>query len=169
MSQSVQTSVSASSPIVARAFAQLRLARADAHELGELYRLGAASTDAVAAPLVSDGQALGAVLVVMPANLQAEVDVELVAAVADLASASLANGRRLAQTHAEARRDALTGLANKRSFDEHLAAALGRARTERGPLSLVLFDLDDFGGAIRCRRSRPGSPDSRCTGRPARS
>ena len=98
----------------------------------------------MAAPLVSDGQALGAVLVVMPANLQAEVDVELVAAVADLASASLANERRFAQTHAEARRDALTGLANKRSFDEHLTATLARARTARGSVSLVLFDLDDF-------------------------
>jgi cyclic di-GMP phosphodiesterase len=130
--------------IVARAFKGLRLERADAHELAELYRLGAACSEAVATPLVADGAALGALLVAMPANVQAAVDVELVAAVADLASASLANERMFALSHAEARRDALTGLANKRAFDEHAEVSLTRARVARGQVSLVLFDLDDF-------------------------
>jgi diguanylate cyclase (GGDEF)-like protein len=135
----------ASAPsIVSRAYAELQLERADTHDLGELYRLGAACADAVAAPLVADGQALGALLVAMPANVQAVVDVDLVSAVADLASASLANERRLAFTYAEARRDALTGLANKRAFDEHLASTLSRASVANERVSLVLFDLDDF-------------------------
>jgi cyclic di-GMP phosphodiesterase len=135
----------ASAPgVVRRAFSELSLERADAHELGELYRLGAACSDAVAAPLVADGQPLGALLVAMPANVQASVDVELVSAVADLASASLANERRFALTHAEARRDALTGLANKRAFDELLEATLTRAQLGKERVSLVLFDLDDF-------------------------
>ena len=43
-----------------RAFAELRLVEADTHELGELYRLGAACTQAMAAPLIADAQALGA-------------------------------------------------------------------------------------------------------------
>jgi diguanylate cyclase (GGDEF)-like protein len=127
--------------VVVRAFSELTLAHADAHELGELYRLGAACGEAIAAPLVADGQALGAVFVALPASVQAEGDPELVSAVADLASAALANERRLALTHAEARRDALTGLANKRAFDEHLGKL---TRTLRGPVSLVLFDLDGF-------------------------
>ncbi|MEP6910647.1 MAG: response regulator [Actinomycetota bacterium] len=130
--------------IVARAFSELRLARADAHELGELYRLGAACADAISAPLVADGEAFGAVLVALPASVQAEADPELVAAVADLASAALANERRLAFTHAEARRDALTGLANKRAFDECLEHALAEAAEDGKIVSLVLFDLDDF-------------------------
>jgi len=135
----------ASAPsIVSRAYSELQLERADPHDLGELYRLGAACSDAVAAPLVAGGQALGALLVAMPANVQAGVDVELVAAVADLASASLANERRLAFTYAEARRDALTGLANKRAFDEHLASSLTRASVANERVSVVLFDLDDF-------------------------
>jgi len=135
----------ASAPsIVSRAYSELQLERADPHDLGELYRLGAACSDAVAAPLVADGQALGALLVAMPANVQSAVDEELVAAVADLASASLANERRLAFTYAEARRDALTGLANKRAFDEHLASSLTRASVGNKRVSVVLFDLDDF-------------------------
>ena len=127
--------------VVVRAFSELTLAQADAHELGELYRLGAACGEAIAAPLVADGQTLGAVFVALPPSVQAEGDPELVSAVADLASAALANERRLALTHAEARRDALTGLANKRAFDEQLGKL---PRPMRGPVSLVLFDLDEF-------------------------
>ena len=130
--------------VVVRAFTELTLAQADTHELGELYRLGAACGEAIAAPLVADGQALGALFVALPASVQAAGDPELVSAVADLASAALANERRLAMTHAEARRDALTGLANKRAFDE----LLGRLPDNAGPMtdftSLVLFDLDGF-------------------------
>jgi diguanylate cyclase (GGDEF)-like protein len=130
--------------VVVRAFSELTLAQADAHELGELYRLGAACGEAIAAPLVADGQALGALFVALPASVQAEGDPELVSAVADLASAALANERRLALTHAEARRDALTGLANKRAFDEHLGKLSEEPRPMRRPMSLVLFDLDGF-------------------------
>jgi diguanylate cyclase (GGDEF)-like protein len=130
--------------VVARAFSELRLVHADTHELGELYRLGAACGEAIAAPLIDDAQALGAVLVALPASVQAKGDPELVAAVADLAAAALASERRLALTHAEARRDALTGLANKRAFDEHLEEVLIDPRHRPGPISLILFDLDDF-------------------------
>src|SRR6266508_3768372 len=59
----------ASAPsIISRAYSELQLERADPHDLGELYRLGAACSDAVAAPLVADGQALGALLVAMRVN-----------------------------------------------------------------------------------------------------
>ena len=130
--------------VVLRAFTELAHAQADTHELGELYRLGAACGEAIAAPLVADGHALGALLVALPASVQVAGDPELVAAVADLASASLANERRLAMTHAEARRDALTGLANKRAFDELLGKLPTEPRPTDGPVSLVLFDLDGF-------------------------
>jgi diguanylate cyclase (GGDEF)-like protein len=43
----------------------------------------------------------------------------------------------------EARNDALTGLPNRRRFDEYLAGLLPRASAER-PVSLVLLDLDLF-------------------------
>ncbi len=40
--------------------------------------------------------------------------------------------------------DALTGLANRRRFDERLAEEWKRAARDRAPLSLVLIDLDRF-------------------------
>lgn len=44
----------------------------------------------------------------------------------------------------EARRDRLTDLENRRSFDETITVALARARAERRPLSLAIGDLDGF-------------------------
>jgi len=43
-----------------------------------------------------------------------------------------------------ARTDGLTGLANRRSFDEQLQDLLMRAQRRGAPLALVLFDLDHF-------------------------
>jgi diguanylate cyclase (GGDEF)-like protein len=44
----------------------------------------------------------------------------------------------------QARLDPLTGLLNRRAFDEDLAVEIERARTTREPLSIVVGDLDDF-------------------------
>jgi cyclic di-GMP phosphodiesterase len=125
--------------VVLRAFTEATSAAADAHELAELYRLGVPCGEALAVPLVSESVRLGALLVAMPANVQLELDSDLVAATADLTAASLAQERRLALTFAEARRDALTGLPNRRAFDEHLEGLL-----EREQVSLLLLDVDDF-------------------------
>lgn len=40
--------------------------------------------------------------------------------------------------------DGLTGLANRRAFDERLAAEISRSRREHAPLSLLLIDVDHF-------------------------
>ncbi|MGN6528743.1 MAG: diguanylate cyclase [Burkholderiaceae bacterium] len=50
---------------------------------------------------------------------------------------------RAERAHREARHDQLTGLANRRRFDEYLAGMLPRA-TDEQPISLVLIDLDHF-------------------------
>jgi ribonuclease P protein subunit RPR2 len=126
--------------LVHRALASRSLAEATAPELADLYTSGVACGETVAAPLLSDAEALGALVVAMPAAVGQDIDRELVAAVADLAAASLANERRLAFTHAEARRDALTGLPNRRAFDEHLAQVC----VEGAEVALGVFDLDDF-------------------------
>src|SRR5438093_803778 len=75
-------SVRSAPGVVARAFTNASLAQADAHELAELWRLGCPCTEALAAPLVVDGDALGALLVAMPPNVQVTLDKELVAAAA---------------------------------------------------------------------------------------
>src|SRR5690606_25541566 len=43
-----------------------------------------------------------------------------------------------------AQHDALSGLANRRSFDAALHQTLRQARREAQPLALLLLDLDDF-------------------------
>jgi diguanylate cyclase (GGDEF)-like protein len=98
------------------------------------------SGDSLAVPLVANGETIGALVV---DGLDAQVDLDVVSAVADLAAASLASDRRLAEDAAEGRRDALTGLSNRRAFEERLAAALDATRAG-SETSVLLLDLDDF-------------------------
>lgn len=53
---------------------------------------------------------------------------------------------RGARLHARATTDALTGLANRRHFEETLSKEMTRARTRRSPLSVAMLDLDHFKG-----------------------
>lgn len=43
-----------------------------------------------------------------------------------------------------ARTDSMTGLANRRTFDERLVLELKRCRREHSPLTVVLIDIDEF-------------------------
>jgi diguanylate cyclase (GGDEF)-like protein len=130
--------------LVREAFSSLEPQQGGPIDAAETLRLfGTPSGELLAVPLVADGEALGALLVAMPANVLFTADPELVRAAADLAAAALASTRRHALTYAEARTDALTGLPNRRSFDEYLDDLLEQAG-RRGPVSLALIDLDDF-------------------------
>jgi len=124
----------------ARAFAECTPVPADTGKLSEFVCGDVACGDAFALPLVSDGLALGAVLVAMPAALPFPIDIELVAAVADLAAAAVASERLLLLTRTEARRDGLTGLLNRRALDERLEDLLDG----EGEFEIALLDLDDF-------------------------
>lgn len=52
--------------------------------------------------------------------------------------------RERAQFQQDALHDALTGLSNRRGFDEALARETAQAHSSEQPLSLVAFDLDHF-------------------------
>lgn len=54
------------------------------------------------------------------------------------------NDRLLARLAEEARVDALTGLLNRRGFDERASLELARAKREGNPLAIVTFDIDYF-------------------------
>jgi diguanylate cyclase (GGDEF)-like protein len=53
-------------------------------------------------------------------------------------------GRELAELALASRRDALTGLPNRRAFEEDLAREAARAAREGTPLSVVVLDVDRF-------------------------
>jgi len=55
-----------------------------------------------------------------------------------------ANDELLVSLHEQARTDALTGLLNRRGFDERASLELARARREDGCVAVVAFDLDYF-------------------------
>jgi diguanylate cyclase (GGDEF)-like protein len=134
-------------PLLAtRAAAAGRVVSATSGELAELDGLGCACREAFAAPLDSAGETVGVLLAFTPGEGDGELPLrsELVATFAELASASLANARKLALTFVEARRDPLTGLGNHRAFHEHLDAILRSAFALGVPVTLVLLDVDDF-------------------------
>ena len=132
--------------VVLRAYGDSRAASAGGRELIELYRTyGVPCGSATAVPLLADGERLGVLLIVMPANVQFELDDDLVGALADIAAGDLASRRKLAQSQAEARRDPLTHLRNRRAFDEQLVTLLEQQAADReAPVALVLVDLDEF-------------------------
>jgi diguanylate cyclase len=52
--------------------------------------------------------------------------------------------RQVAQTYQAAMRDALTGLPNRRAYDQQLAQEHARWKRFGQPLALLVFDVDDF-------------------------
>jgi diguanylate cyclase (GGDEF)-like protein len=67
-----------------------------------------------------------------------------------MALMAVVRGQRLTLREEEAaaqrlaRVDSLTGLGNRRGFDEALAGGIARARRAGSPLSVVILDIDDF-------------------------
>jgi diguanylate cyclase (GGDEF)-like protein len=128
--------------LVLTSFRGQKLVLGNARERAELAAAGLPCDEALAVPLLEDGETLGVVLAAMPRGSDVQVDHELVAAIADLAAAAVANERRIAITHDEARRDALTGLPNRRAFEERLDGLIRAG--DREPVGIALLDLDDF-------------------------
>ena len=110
----------------------------------------AKSGSMVAVPLIHDGVVLGTFVVGRVGTDAAFSDLErevltLLGAQAALAAA---NARLLAEVHALAIRDPLSGLFNRRHFDatvEHILARWRRDRADARPIAAIMFDLDHFG------------------------
>lgn len=72
---------------------------------------------------------------------------ELAGLLAELAGLSLERHsfmESIERLQKESVTDALTGLGNRRHFEQRIASELGRARRFSQPLSLILLDIDDF-------------------------
>jgi diguanylate cyclase (GGDEF)-like protein len=77
-------------------------------------------------------------------RLQAGDRIRLGAFVARYVAAGDPEGRQLADLALASRRDALTGLPNRRAFEEDLAREVARAARAGTPLSVVALDVDRF-------------------------
>jgi two-component system cell cycle response regulator len=98
-------------------------------------------------PLVADGEALGVVLAEWGRGPRAQipaVTVETLAQSASQTAAALRNAALLSEIEHLATRDGLTGLANRRLFEESLQREVARSHRRKAPLALVVLDVDHF-------------------------
>jgi len=98
----------------------------------------------ISMPLVARGVVIGAMSLYREGEdaMFSEFDFELAQRFADAATIAIENARTRAELRELGRRDELTGLFNRRGFNELLAAAL--VDELHGPVGLVIIDLDDF-------------------------
>ena len=112
-----------------------------AHAMAHGYRAS------VAAPVEVSGALWGAVLATTKDDAgMPPYALERLASFAELVALAVANAAARTQLHLLATTDTLTGLANRRAFEERLASECERAGRHGRPLSLVLLDLDHFKG-----------------------
>lgn len=118
--------------------------------------------------VVDEGVLLGAVALERAGRPGARMLVRTVAVLMQFAS-SAALALRTAMLHAEVTRlattDALTGLANRRVFDENLAREVARSRRTGSPVALVFVDVDHFKAVNDCHGHGMGDEVLRHVGR----
>ncbi len=101
----------------------------------------------ICVPLTHRGETVGVLKVYSPeAHHFDDGDVETLELLSDLIAAHLSHANLYEEESRESRSDALTGLANRRAFEERLPIELARFSRGGRPLSLCLLDLDGFKG-----------------------
>jgi diguanylate cyclase (GGDEF)-like protein len=118
-----------------------RYAEHDVGRDGNLIRGG------LMVPLVGGRTAFIGTLAVFWRGRERDAHGEEIALLEDLASTAgpaIENARRYLEARQLAELDALTGLHNRRYFDEVLDREVARARRYERSLALILLDLDDF-------------------------
>ena len=97
----------------------------------------------ICVPLFHRRRAVGVLKVLSPQpHAFRDSHVEALGMVASVIAASLLNADRYASANFERYHDALTGLRNRRAYEEELALELARHRRYHRPLTLVLLDLN---------------------------
>jgi len=106
----------------------------------------AGSWSVLAQPVLRDGVSVG-VLTIGWRRSQVAVSeraASLVAVLSGDAAVAMERAELFARLDSMARRDALTGAANRRSWDDELPRYLARARRDLEPLCVAMLDLDHF-------------------------
>jgi diguanylate cyclase (GGDEF)-like protein len=101
----------------------------------------------VVASVAADDEHFGIVAAEWSGTDEARIPMLTVQALAQAAmhtASALHNAELLREVERLATRDSLTGIANRRLFDESLARETARAHRLSTPLSLVVFDIDHF-------------------------
>jgi diguanylate cyclase (GGDEF)-like protein len=99
----------------------------------------------LAVALRSRNEVLGAVVLTGRRGAFDSTGQRVLTVLANQAAGALRVGQLIEQTKDTAMRDGLTGLYNRRAFDEHLQQAIGReGRQEGGRFALLLIDIDHF-------------------------
>jgi diguanylate cyclase (GGDEF)-like protein len=99
----------------------------------------------IAVPLRHDGNAVGVLKVYSSApNAFGPEDVETLQLLTESISAQMAHASLFEVKEKESRTDALTGLLNRRAYEERLAIEAARSSRYRHPLAVALFDLNGF-------------------------
>lgn len=96
-------------------------------------------------PLFKKGDVLGVINVEgAHGKPLGERDLDVLTALAGPIAIAIENAQLHAQAKALARTDGLTGLMNRRTFDQSIDAELARAIRYEYPLTLIILDMDDF-------------------------
>lgn len=99
----------------------------------------------IAVPLLKDQTVLGVLNVESKERGSLdENDVDLLNALAGSIAVAIDNARLHAEVKVMAMTDVVSGLANRRAFDEILQAEVTRAKRYSQPISLIILDLDSF-------------------------
>src|SRR5207248_1993467 len=96
-------------------------------------------------PLISFGEALG-VLVLDSAKPGAfdDGDVQALQAVADICGNAIQNARHFERARSLANIDGLTGIYNRRYFEQRILEEIERHTRYSGSLALIMLDIDQF-------------------------
>jgi diguanylate cyclase (GGDEF)-like protein len=108
-------------------------------------RVAVSPRPTLVAPILREDQLLGVVTVVDPdAGSFDHDDAETLIGLAGQAAVAIENARLHKIVEQQAITDALTGLVNRRHFYEVFGREYERSQRFNQPVSLILFDLDDF-------------------------
>lgn len=97
-------------------------------------------------PMVAEGESLGVLAIEHPgraARIERRV-VEMVKQFVSHAALTLQNAQLYEQVQKQAETDALTGIANRRTFEAALEKELSRAARNGEQVTLAIFDIDHF-------------------------
>jgi diguanylate cyclase (GGDEF)-like protein len=99
----------------------------------------------VCLPMISFGDNVGLLVCVSERHQSfSENDVTALESVADILATAVQNSRYVDRVKKAAWRDGLTGLSNRRFFEERVVEEIKRAQRYGQPLSMLMIDLDHF-------------------------